>query len=171
MRSFMTNVIMVYTSKTGNTEKMARTIAEGAKKAEDVNMVLVRAKEVNIENLADMDGYAFGSPNTFGGIVGELRAFFDRAWSVRDKMTGKPVVAFTSENPDTRTALEDAERFFNYYKLVKAADGVVAVKTPSETVLDACKSLGQTLAERSKKHPQYTTGGHREPRRHRNDRH
>jgi multimeric flavodoxin WrbA len=148
----MTNIIVVYTSITGNTEKMARAVAEGAQNAEGVNVVLKRVKEVNIENLADMDGYAFGAPNTFGGMAGELRAFFDNAWNIRDKMTGKPVVAFTSENPDTHSALEDVERFFNYYKLEKAADGVVAVKTPSETELDACKNLGRTLAERSKKH-------------------
>lgn len=138
--------MVIYHSMTGNTEKMAKAVAEGAKKVDGVDVIVNKAREVNIDDLPNVDGYAFGAPNTFGGMAGELRALFDNAWRIRDKMSGKPVVAFSSENQDTSSALEDIERFFNYYKLEKAADGVIAVKTPSDSVLEDCRNLGKTLA-------------------------
>ena len=61
-------------------------------------------------------------------------------------------MAFTSENQDSSSALEDIERFFKYYKLEKVADGVVAVKMPSDGVLEDCRNLGKTLAGRTGKH-------------------
>ena len=142
----MTKIMVIYHSMTGNTEKMAEAIAEGAENVDGVEVILSRARDVAVDDLPNADGYAFGAPNTFGGMAGELRALFDNAWRVKDKMSGKPVVSFSSENQDTSSALEDIERFFNYYKLEKAAEGVIAVKTPSDGVLEDCKSLGKTLA-------------------------
>jgi multimeric flavodoxin WrbA len=143
--------MVVYHSMTGNTEKMAKAVTDGARLADGVDVDLIKASSVNVEDLEDVDGYAFGAPNTFGGMAGELRAFFDNAWKIKEKMTGKPAVAFTSENQDTNAALQDIERFFNYYKLEKAADGVVAFKTPSESDLKSCRELGRILAEKAKK--------------------
>ena len=135
---------------TGNTEKMAKAVTEGAELVDGVDVILVKASAVDVEDLGGMDGYAFGAPNTFGGMAGELRALFDKAWVKKEKMAGKPAVAFTSENQDTNTALQDIERFFNYYKLEKVAEGVVAFKTPSENDLEACREIGQILAEKAK---------------------
>ncbi len=150
--SKMTKIMVIYHSMTGNTEKMAKAVAEGVNSVDGVGVFIKKANEVNVEDLANIDGYAFGAPNTFGGMAGELRAFFDNAWRVKDKLSGKPVVAFSSENQDSSSALVDIERFFKYYELEKAADGVVAVKMPSDGVLEDCRNLGKTLADRTRKH-------------------
>ncbi len=146
----MAKIMVVYHSMTGNTEKMAKAVTEGAGSVEGVDVHLIKASAVNIKDLEEADGYVFGAPNTFGGMAGELRALFDNAWKIKEKMTGKPAVAFTSENQDTKTALQDIERFFKYYRLEKAVDGVVAFKTPSDGDLEACREIGRILADKVK---------------------
>ncbi len=76
-----------------------------------------------------------------------MKDFFDRAWKMHDKIAGKPAVAFTMERPGETKALQEIERFFNYYKLRKIADGIALGDKPGEKELDACKKLGKTLAE------------------------
>jgi len=148
---FMPSVLLIYHTFTGNTKKMAEAVAEGAKAVEGVEVILKKVAQVSLEDFASADAIAFGAPNTFGSMAGALREFFDRAWKVRDRVAGKPVVAFTSENAGVRKALEDIERFFGYYRLKKVADGVVAEKTPSMEELKACRVLGRSLALEAQK--------------------
>lgn len=109
---------------------MVETVPEGAKLVEGVEVILKKMAQVSLEDFASADAIAFEVPNTFGSIAGALREFFDRVWKVRDRVAGKPVVAFTSENAGVRKVLEDIERFFGYYRLKKVTDGIIAEKTP-----------------------------------------
>jgi len=95
------NVLIAYHSVTGNTEKMAQGVAEGAKAVADANVVLKRVGEVAADDLLSSDAVIVGSPVYFGNMSGEVKTFLDN-WLLkfdffRDfKMQNKVGGAFTT---------------------------------------------------------------------------
>jgi multimeric flavodoxin WrbA len=143
----MAKILVMYHTFSGNTEQMANTIAEGARGVGDAEVTVKRVADVTLDEFAAADAVAFGAPNTFGGMAGALREFFDRAWGVRESATGKPVAVFSSENEGQTKALEDIERFVGLYKMNLVSEGVMAVKAPDENERKACLELGKSLVQ------------------------
>jgi NAD(P)H dehydrogenase (quinone) len=71
------SVLIAYHSVTGNTEKMAQGVAEGARAAPEINVVLKRVGEVTADDLLFSDAVVVGSPVYFGNMSGEVKTFFD----------------------------------------------------------------------------------------------
>ncbi|MEM2849105.1 MAG: NAD(P)H-dependent oxidoreductase [Candidatus Bathyarchaeia archaeon] len=143
----MVEVLVLYYSRTGRTETLAKAVAEGANRIEGVAIKIVYVEDAKIEDLISCDAVAFGSPNYFGYMSGLMKDFFDRAWSVRDKIYGKPAVAFTSGGGPSNSALLSIERMFDAFRMVKVCDGVVSSGSPTARDLEACRKLGETLAK------------------------
>jgi NAD(P)H dehydrogenase (quinone) len=59
-------VLVTYHSATGNTEKMAQAVAEGAKAVSGTSVVLKRVSEVAGDDLLSSDAVIVGSPVYFG---------------------------------------------------------------------------------------------------------
>uniref|UniRef100_A0A7C4AK81 Flavodoxin family protein n=1 Tax=Thermodesulfovibrio aggregans TaxID=86166 RepID=A0A7C4AK81_9BACT len=91
----MKKVLVVYYSRTGNTEKMAKMIAERLANKE-ITVDLKRVEEIEIDSLLDYDGYIVGSPNYFGTMASEVKKFIDESVKYYRKIEGKLVAAFTS---------------------------------------------------------------------------
>jgi flavodoxin len=70
-------VLVVYHSSTGNTEKMAQGVAEGAKAVSGTSVVLKRVGEVIRDDLLSTDAVIVGSPVYAGSISGQVKTFFD----------------------------------------------------------------------------------------------
>lgn len=147
----MSKVLIVYHTFTGNTEKMAKALADGVRSVPDVDVTLKEAVDTDPEDLVQADAIAFGAPNTFGGMAGALREFFDRSWAVHEKTSGKPAVAFTCELPDQTGALKEIEKFFALYGLQATSEGISAPGEVGEKELAACNKLGQDLGDASTK--------------------
>jgi NAD(P)H dehydrogenase (quinone) len=75
-------VLVVYHSATGNTEKMAQGVAEGAKAVSGASVVLKKVGEVVANDLSSTDAVIVGSPVYFANMSGEVKAFFDN-WSLK----------------------------------------------------------------------------------------
>jgi NAD(P)H dehydrogenase (quinone) len=94
-------VLITYHSASGNTEKMAQGVAEGAKAVPGTNVVLKRVGEMVTDDLLSSDAVIVGSPVYFGNMSGEVKMFFDNwllkfgLWQDR-KMRNKVGGAFTS---------------------------------------------------------------------------
>lgn len=91
----MKKVLVVYHSRTGNTEKMAKIIAEGLKE-KALHVDLKKVEEVNIDSLPQYDGYIIGTPNYFGTMSAEIKKFIDESVKYYRKIEGKLVAAFCS---------------------------------------------------------------------------
>ncbi|HHW19843.1 MAG TPA: flavodoxin domain-containing protein [Thermodesulfovibrio thiophilus] len=91
----MKKVLVIYYSRTGNTEKMAKMIAEGLVQ-KGIVVDLKNVNEVDIDSLPDYDGYIIGSPNYFGTMVAEIKKFIDESVKYYRKIDGKLVAAFSS---------------------------------------------------------------------------
>jgi multimeric flavodoxin WrbA len=147
----MVKVLILYYSRSGNVEALAKAVSEGVKKVEDATVELKRVDYATVDDLLSCDAVAFGSPNYFGYMAGLLKDFFDRAWSVREKISGKPAVAFTCGGSSSNSALLSIERIFPAFKMEKAAEGVAwglrEKGSPFEKNLSELKRLGETLAK------------------------
>jgi NAD(P)H dehydrogenase (quinone) len=95
-------VLVVYHSASGNTEKMAQGVAEGAKTAAGTSVVLKRVGEVTADDLSSSDAVIVGSPVYVGNMSGQVKTFFDN-WGLKfglgtatGKMRNKVGAAFAT---------------------------------------------------------------------------
>jgi NAD(P)H dehydrogenase (quinone) len=77
-------VLVTYHSATGNTEKMAQGVAEGAKTVSGTTVVLKRVGDVTSSDLVSSDAVIVGSPVYFANMSGEVKTFLDN-WGLQSK--------------------------------------------------------------------------------------
>jgi len=150
----MSQVLIVYYSRTGNTEAMARAVALGVKSG-GLEARVKRVDYTTAYDLMSADAVAFGSPCYFGYMAGILKDFFDRMLegAILKNLEGKPAVAFVSdgETDGGKDALSSIEKLMAYLMLRKVADGVVCRGKPGRANIEECKKLGAALAQAAKK--------------------
>jgi NAD(P)H dehydrogenase (quinone) len=78
-------VLVVYHSETGNTEAMARGVADGAASVAGTAAQIVPVTEVTREQLLSAHAIALGSPTYFGNMSGTMKTFIDNWW-LRDRV-------------------------------------------------------------------------------------
>jgi NAD(P)H dehydrogenase (quinone) len=88
------NVLITYHSVTGNTEKMAQGVAEGAKKVSGANVTLKKVSDVTAEDLLAANALIVGSPVYYTSMSGEVKTFFDN-WFLKHKF---PFAEFKMRN-------------------------------------------------------------------------
>jgi NAD(P)H dehydrogenase (quinone) len=90
-------ILVVYYSRTGNTEKMARGVIEGAKSVPGVVTMLRKADEASKEDLETADGIILGCPTYFANLPGPMKAVMDDwNWKMKVDFTDKVGGAFTT---------------------------------------------------------------------------
>jgi NAD(P)H dehydrogenase (quinone) len=70
-------VLVAYHSVTGNTEKMAQGVVEGAARIPGTRVVLKRVGDVAAGDLLSADAVVVGSPVYWSNMSGEVKKFFD----------------------------------------------------------------------------------------------
>ncbi|MCX9014237.1 MAG: NAD(P)H-dependent oxidoreductase [Candidatus Methanoperedens sp.] len=91
----MPEILIVYYSRAGNTEKLANAIAEGVREG-GANPTVKSAEDVDVNTLPDFDGIIAGSPVYFGSMAAELKKFFDESVVVRKNLVNKVGAAFAT---------------------------------------------------------------------------
>ena len=71
------SVLVAYHSASGNTEKMAQGVADGAKVVPGATVVVKRVGDVAASDLLSADALIVGSPVYFGTMSAEVKTFFD----------------------------------------------------------------------------------------------
>lgn len=131
---------VIYWSSTGNTEIMAKAVAEGA----GAELFAVSDFSGNIE---EYDAVAFGCP-AMGAEVLEEDEFEPFFTEVEDKLNGKKVAIFGSYGwGDGEWMRSWEERVKNDGAVLVNGEGVIANEAPTDDDLEKCRSLGKTLAE------------------------
>ncbi len=143
----MAKILIVYHSQTGNTQKMAEAVAEGARQIEGVSVELKRAGDTTTEDLLAADGLAVGTPENFGYMAGMVKDFFDRTfYPAHEKVFRKPYVVFVCAGNDGTGALRAIERIALGYKFKMVYNPVVCKGKVTEETLEKCQELGGVLA-------------------------
>jgi NAD(P)H dehydrogenase (quinone) len=92
-----TRVLVVYYSLSGNTERMARGVAEGAKRVPDTVVEVKKVSQVTKQDLQAADAIALGCPTYFGNIPGSMKlAIDDWNWKWKVDFTDKVGGAFST---------------------------------------------------------------------------
>ncbi len=82
-------ILIIYDSKTGNTEKMTFAVAEGARETGGVEVVVKKVDETTNEDLLKADGIIVGSPTYYGQMSAKSKqcltsqSKFTENWKVR----------------------------------------------------------------------------------------
>jgi NAD(P)H dehydrogenase (quinone) len=156
----MARVLVVYDSGTGNTEKMAHAVAEGAEQVRNTEVNVKRVDQVKLEDLVRADGLIFGSPTYFGGMSGKLKTLIDESEKVHGKLEGKVGAAFTSSGgtaSEAETTLLSIVQTMLVHGMIvsgRADDkrfGAAAVGSPKAKDLESCRELGRRVAELTNK--------------------
>ncbi|MEM1561809.1 MAG: flavodoxin domain-containing protein [Candidatus Bathyarchaeia archaeon] len=140
-------VLVIYDSRTGNTEKLAQAVANGARKVPGVEVVLKRVREVTPDDVSSADAYAFGSPSHFGIMSGEILTMFTSLYPHRHILAGKPACVFTTGSGGQVTALENIERILGVFNPKWIKPGLAVEGAPKEKDLELAEKLGEKLAK------------------------
>ena len=131
---------VIYWSGTGNTEAMAKAVAEGA------GAELFTVSEFS-GNVDDYDAVAFGCP-AMGAEMLEEDEFEPFFTEIEGRLNGKKVGLFGSygwgdgewmRNWETRVGSDGA--------VLVGGEGVIANDAPSDDDLEKCRALGKALTE------------------------
>ena len=143
-------LVLYHSQEHGNTERMAKAIADGAREA-GAEVALANTNEARFDPDAyrRFDTVAFGTPDYFGYIAGTLKTFADD-WYIakghdRTGLEGKPYGLFYSHGGGGNVR-DPFEKLFKYVGGKKIGDTVESSGKPSEAVLRACRQLGAELA-------------------------
>ncbi len=128
---------------------MAEAVAEGAEEIAGLAVQLRPVQQVTSEALLACDGLVLGSPEYFGYMAGGVKDLFDRTYETlrgHPKIFRKPYAAFISAGNDGSGALQSIERICTGFQFKKVQAPVIARGPIDETVLEACRGLGRTMA-------------------------
>ena len=151
----MVKVLVVYDSKTGNTEKMAFAVAEGAKQIGNVEVVVKKVEQTSLDDLLNADGIIMGSPTYYGQMSAKLKVLIDESVKIHGKLEGKVGAAFTSSGGTATgaetTILSIIQAMLVHGMIVQGRAnekhyGAAAVGSPSQKDLEQCKTLGKRVA-------------------------
>ncbi len=96
----MAKILVAYYSRSGETEKLAKAVAEGVTDAGG-KADLKKIGEIDVRELPSYDGIILGSPVYFGTMTAEVKKFIDDAVVVRRQLTDKIGAAFTTSGHRT----------------------------------------------------------------------
>lgn len=89
-------ILVMYYSASGNTKKLAESVAAGVKESGGVQCVVKAAGDVVNEDLLAADGIIAGSPVYYGAMAAQLKSVFDNSVAVRSEMANKIGAAFAT---------------------------------------------------------------------------
>lgn len=142
----MKKLLVAYYSKSGNTKQVAEAIAEGAKAVKDVNVETKNVTDINAKEAVEADGFAFGSPSYFSVMAGPLLTLLTELYFVREKLSGKPMVAFATGVGGQVKALENIESILKAFNPKLIQPGLSIGNKLSETDKQQAKQLGEKIA-------------------------
>jgi multimeric flavodoxin WrbA len=145
-------LLIIYYSNTGKTEKMATHIARGAETA-GVNANLKKVEDCTLDDLAEADGIAVGSPTHYSNIAWQIKrlmdetilTFYTKGHSLRNKVCG----CFTSTGAysDGKECVRMLELAFGIALKMKIVPGIILEsKDVDEGNLSLCYEYGQKIA-------------------------
>lgn len=151
----MAKVLIIYHSKTGNTEAMAKAVETGVKR-EGLEVIRKRIEEASVDDLLEADGIIIGSPTYFAGAAAEVKKFVDESIKHFGKLEGKVGAAFASSGDlggGSETAILDILRAFLVHGMIVPGSrtgghyGPVSVGAPNQERKEICEALGVRVAK------------------------
>ncbi|MEM3700004.1 MAG: flavodoxin domain-containing protein [Candidatus Bathyarchaeia archaeon] len=142
----MAKFLILYYSRTGNTEKMAKAVTEGAKAVQGVSVEI--AYYVAVENLTSFDALAFGVPTYHHDMPLNMKNLLEEAAVKKIALKGKIGAAFGSYGWSGEAPRLVLEILKNKFEIEVVEPPLLIKYTPDSDGLEKCRVFGRKVAER-----------------------
>jgi NAD(P)H dehydrogenase (quinone) len=150
MNVHISRLIVIYYSKSGNTEKMAEAIGKGARQL-GVEVEVKSVEDCALNDLVEASGIVIGSPTYFSNVAWQIKKLIDEsiAFYPREQLRGKVGGCFTSAG--TRRDGEECLRMlaltFGFHHKLKIVPGILSASGDKEQeVYEKCDRYGLEIA-------------------------
>ncbi len=140
----MKKLLVLYYSRSGNTEKMAKAVAEGAQ-TDGVQVDL--NYHVDIQDLVAYDAMAIGAPTYHHDMPLDFKNLFEEAATKGLNLKGKVAAIFGSYGWSGEAPKLLTEILKNQFGMQVIEPPLIAKYAPDANALTACKDLGKKVAE------------------------
>ena len=147
---------IVWHSRTGAAEAMARAALEGA----DGRATLIPAEEATPERLLSAAAFLFACPENLATMSGAMKEMFDRAYyPLLGRVEGRAYATLVAAGSDGHGATAQIDRIVKGWRLRRVADAVIVnlgAQTPEAILapkrlpahdLARCREVGAAMAE------------------------
>jgi len=147
----MASILIVYDSRTGNTEKVAALVVEGVRTVQGIDCTLKKVDNATLEDLVGADGTIVGSPTYYGCMSGKVKEFLDESVKLHGKLVGKVGAAFTTSGGTAcgaeTTILSILQALLIHGMIIQGTPhaqhyGLAVVGAPNGKEIDSCKEFG-----------------------------
>ncbi len=152
----MPSVLVIYDSRTGNTEKAAALVAEGVKEVAGIDCLLKKVDDVSLDDLLKADGLIIGSPTYYGSMSGRIKELLDKSVDLHGRFEGKVGAAFTSSGGTATgaetTILSILQALLIHGMIIQGTPhaqhyGLAVVGAPDGNEEDLCRQFGARIAK------------------------
>lgn len=142
----MPKLLILYYSRTGNTEKMAKAVAEGAKTVSNVDIELKYYAKA--EELTEADAIILGTPTYHHDTTSDIKNLLEevavRGINLKDKIGATfGSYGWSGEAPDLLL-----EIMRNRFRMKTIEPSLRIRYTPDEKGLEECRNLGKKVGEK-----------------------
>lgn len=152
---------IIWWSRTGASEQLARAAAAGAREAgeDEVEVVLTRCDAAGGDDLLAADGYLFAAPEHLASVAGRMKDFFDRSYyDVLGRIEGRPYALIVAAGSDGSGTVRQIARICTGWRLKAVAEpllvitraqtpeAILAPKVVSPSELEQARERGALLA-------------------------
>ena len=139
-------ILVLYYSRTGNTEKIAEAVAEGAKAVQGVEVKL--NYHVSPESLSDFDAIAVGVPTYHHDMTIDIKNLWEEAAAKNISLKGKIGAAFGSYGWSGEAPKLVLEIMKNRFEMQTIEPPLLIKYAPDPNGIRKCRDFGKKIAER-----------------------
>ncbi len=145
------NVLILYYSGNGNTERMAKAIAKGMRSG-STNVKVENVEKFDTTLLPNYDAIVLGSPTYFSNMAWQVKKMIDESivHYRGGKLKGKVAGVFTSAGTrkDGKDCLETLEAALGHHHEMKVVGSILRVDGEgAEEVEKRCMEYGRKIAK------------------------
>lgn len=150
------SLLIVWHSRTGTSEQLARAAADGAGEGG----VLLRAEDCAPADLLSAGGYLFCCPENLASMSGAMKEMFDRCYyPVLGQIEGRPYATIIAAGSDGEGAQRQIDRIATGWRLKRATEAwivntdaqepeeILAEKTVAQSDIEQARQMGEAMAE------------------------
>jgi flavodoxin I len=141
----MPKILVLYYSRTGNTEKMANSVAEGARNVGNTEVDL--EYHVDADDLGGYDAIVVGVATYHHDMPMDVKRLFEEATERGISLKDKTGVAFGSYGWSGEAPKLVLEIMKNKFEMYITEPPLLLNYTPDQNSLNLCRELGKRVSE------------------------
>jgi flavorubredoxin len=142
----MSKILILYYSRTGNTEKMAKAVAEGARTVQGIEVELTY--HATPEQLKEFDAIIVGTPTYHHDTTLDIKMLFEETAIKNVNLKGKVGAAFGSYGWSGEAPRLVLEILKNKFEMKVTEPPLLIRYTPNVADLEKCREFGRRIAEK-----------------------